>query len=151
MVNKKINLIDFLNDTNNELLSSTDGMAKNNLSELQIHKILFLEYGMFYNKFHKELFNPHFEAWKYGPVEVNYRKNINNPMVLTELFSVSLNEEEFKYLKQLSKDLIQISPWTLVDVTHTLDSWIKNYKDGSSHQSINPKDIREDFKNFRFI
>lgn len=51
-----------------------DFNEESNVSELHIHKILFILYGAFYKEFNKELFNQNFQAWKYGPVEIDYRK-----------------------------------------------------------------------------
>lgn len=50
----KINLIDFINDVNSELSKNTQDLdfnEENNVSELHIHKILFILYGAFYKKF----------------------------------------------------------------------------------------------------
>ena len=38
---------------------------ENKVSELHMHKILFIIYGDFYTKFKKELFEPNFEYTKY--------------------------------------------------------------------------------------
>ncbi|MDE5767016.1 MAG: DUF4065 domain-containing protein, partial [Malacoplasma sp.] len=76
---------------------------ENKISELFMHKILFFIYGGFFKNFKKNLFEPNFEAWKYGPVEIDYRKEFKkNKKSSFQKFSLNklkLNSEEKKYLK----------------------------------------------------
>ena len=74
-MDQAVNLIDLINEENNSLnQASTNQFEENKISELQMHKILYLLFGEFYKKFNKTSFkNSNFEAWKLGPVEVDFR------------------------------------------------------------------------------
>ena len=71
---------------------------ENKISELFMHKILFFIYGGFYKNFKKDLFEPNFETWKYGPVEIDYRKEFkkdeNSSFKKFNLDKLKLNNEE---------------------------------------------------------
>ena len=124
-----------------------DEMSSSNLSELHMHKILYIQYGLFYKQFKKELFKCDFEAWKYGPVEVNYRKNKEDKEYLNKYFKVNLNKKENFFLLRLTKKIIKFSPWVLVDFTHSTEAWLDNYKEDERHNKIPSKDIKKTFLN----
>lgn len=150
MVKTKINLITFANEVNNHLLELTKSQPCP-LSELHLHKILYVQYGMFYSKFHRELFKPNFQAWKYGPVEINYKANINNSEGLKQYFDVEVNDKELDFLTDITRKLVKQSPWMLIELTNTLLSWIEYFIEGeapSSMSTIDPKAIQDDFRDF---
>ena len=155
MENKK-NLIKFIKDINNELNWNTQDLnlvEENNVSELHIHKMLFIIYGAFYKKFNKELFEPNFAAWKYGPVELDYRKFAKDGKKdLINKFNFSLqNNSEENYLKKLIQKLLKFSPWSLVEYTHSFEAWIKNYDENNKlGKKISKEDIFESFKDKNF-
>ncbi len=141
-----INLIQFVKELNLQLLdSSTEQVEQYDVSELMMHKILYIQYGLFYSKFNKELF-PHanFVAWKLGPVEIDYRKNKETYLNIQK-FNICLNQEEVDYLKLITKKLLQTSAFFLVDFTHTTQAWLDAYEEGKSN-SIFPDAIKETFK-----
>lgn len=155
MENKK-NLITFIKDINNELNWNTQDLnlvEENNVSELHIHKMLFIVYGAFYKKFNKELFEPNFAAWKYGPVELDYRKfakDDKNDLINKFNFSLQNNSEE-NYLKKLIQKLLKFSPWSLVEYTHSFEAWINNYDENNKiGKKISKEDIFESFKDKNF-
>lgn len=150
-MDKKVNLIEFMNEINRNLTTAYDGMKATELSELHVHKILFIQYGMFYKEFQKELFKPNFQAWKYGPVEIDYRRYIDNKDKLDNFFTTQLNENQIKFLTKITEKLVKTSPWYLVDITHGFDCWLNNYHENSTnnHNRIEPTAIQEDFKKFR--
>lgn len=155
MENKK-NLIKFIKDINNELNWNTQDLnlvEENNVSELHIHKMLFIIYGAFYKKFNKELFEPNFAAWKYGPVELDYRKFAKDGKKdLINKFNFSLqNNSEENYLKKLIQKLLKFSPWSLVEYTHSFEAWINNYDENNKlGKKISKEDIFESFKDKNF-
>ena len=149
-MNQAINLIDLINEENNSLnQADTEELEEDNVSELQMHKILYLLFGEFYKKFNKSLFNnSNFEAWKLGPVEVDFRWAFKNKKIkeITK-FNVFLNEEEIYFLKSLIQKFLHFSVWSLVEITHSSDAWIHNYSDvdSTSRNKISEKDIQENF------
>ena len=149
-MNQVVNLIDLINEENNSLNQvDTKELEEDNVSELQMHKILYLLFGEFYKKFNKSLFNnSNFEAWKLGPVEVDFRWAFKNKKIkeITK-FNVFLNEEEIYFLKSLIQKFLHFSVWSLVEITHSSDAWIHNYSDvdGTSRNKISEKDIQENF------
>lgn len=60
----KRNLISEIDKISEELFLpySNDQKEENKVSELQVHKILYILYGNFYSKFNKELFDAKFQA-----------------------------------------------------------------------------------------
>ena len=148
-MNKTINLIDLINEENNNLnQSNTSEFEENNISELHIHKILYILFGKFYKEFSKNLFNnPNFEAWKFGPVEIDFRRSWKSKTWKEiEKFNISLNPKELVFIKKWLKKLLCYSPWTLVEITHTSDAWILNYYGKEdNHQKINEQDIWKNF------
>lgn len=148
---KKINIIDFIIDINKNLFADTK--EDNEISELSIHKILYIIYGNFYSKFQWVLFNANFEAWRYGPVEINFRKYFNkknkisydDKLKIHENFNVNLNNEEKDFLFEIIERLLHFSPWTLVHYTHSTDPWLNNAKKHSSKIPI--EEIWKWFKN----
>lgn len=151
-----INLIKTINDRmgseleniSSENFSRILSREENELSELFMHKILFFIYGGFYKNFEKELFKPNFEAWKYGPVEKDYRKQRKSKKPNYEKFdldSLKLNEEEKKYLYRTISNLLKNSPWNLVSISHDTKAWKKNYN-SSKRNKILKEDIFESFK-----
>ena len=91
---KTINLINYINEIYHNLMKETDNMEQIDISELHMHKILFILYGKFLSKFNIELFNANFLAWKYGPVEIDYRNK-----KLEKFNNISLSNEQFNFFK----------------------------------------------------
>ena len=150
--NVRINLIDFIYQENNNLNQTvTAEFEENNVSELHMHKILYLLFGLFYRKFKRDLFaGANFEAWKYGPVEVDFRIAFKNKTLkgLTK-FNLVLTKAEIVFLTKLTKKFLCYSPWLLVDIAHASDPWSNSYDD----QKINRNKItvEEIHKNFNFV
>ena len=145
------NIIDFIETINENLIDlASNKKEENKVSELHMHKILFIIYGGFYTKFKKELFEPNFEAWKYGPVEIDYRslykENINFKNKKNKFDFTFDNKTQIDYLEKLVKKLLKFSPWSLVDYTHSLEIWKKNYNFENSKNPISKKDIFQTFE-----
>ena len=73
---------------------------KRNLTQLEMHKLLYITYLYFLNKTKKILFDAQFEAWQYGPV---IRKLYRNPL--------KQNPKDinymFKYFQKISNEIIE--------------------------------------------
>lgn len=131
-MNKITNLIQYINWINEHALFDEekvkDKMQENNdISELQMHKILYFLYGGFLKHYNKEIFKPKFAAWQYGPVETKYRTKKNDKNFIDSYFKINLNDfssEEKDYLEKTTKKLLKLSPWTLVELSHLTDAWI---------------------------
>lgn len=156
-MNININLISFIkkinDDLNKTITKEQDFHEGNEISELHAHKILFIVYGAFHKKFNKEIFEPNFQAWKYGPVEIDYRNYVkNNDQSSLKKFNIVLNDNKEKvYLSNLIIKLLKFSPWSLVDYTHSLDAWINNYDNEENKlNSISKEDIFKSFENKKF-
>lgn len=172
MENKRINIniINLINDLNGNLytkivdhyninksnkiyLNSEQNMIheSSRVQELKMHKILYFLYGNFYSKYKKELFKANFQAWKYGPVEIDYRKEIKKEQNSFEKFNVEISTEELEYIKYLIETLLKNSTFELVNASHFTDPWKKYYKgDESKWQKIPKKDIQDFFQNKGF-
>ncbi len=133
-----MNLINYINEINDKILGSdNEECLKTSISELMIHKVLYIIYGAFYKKFYRELFVPKFVAWKYGPVEIEYREANKLNKDTSNHFEVSVNDEEREYLQNLISRLLWFSPWFLVELTQDTKAWSKNYVEGCSNEIPN--------------
>lgn len=143
-INNKIsvNLLDLIKERNKKMIEQADGMQVGELSELHLHKILFIVYGQFYVKFKRELFNCEFQAWKYSPVEMRLRELLNkNKKENKKFFDVELNDKEEIYIIKVIDKFLRVSPWALVDFTHSMDAWMFNYNDeDKEHNKLIPKE-----------
>lgn len=149
-----MNLIKYINETNKKIAKSLFVSSKEDIiiSELQMHKILFILYGAFYKHFKKELFDANFEAWKYGPVEVNYRKCFKKDQINRDYknfdIKIKLLKKESEYLDELINILLKKSVWTLVELTHLIPAWKNNFNENKQNCKIPKEDI---FKSFEAI
>lgn len=139
----EMDIIQYIDKVNAELCKDTNEINK--VTELQMHKMLFLIYGRFYNQYNIELWQPNFEAWKYGPVETNYRRHkiLNKPIDINQL---SIDQKD--KLKKMIIKLLWFSVWELVDYTHTLDSWKNHYE--KKDKVISAKEIQDEFAKIFF-
>lgn len=119
--NKILNLIDFNNNLYCEIYSDQNLRV----TELKMHKILYFQFGFFYKKYKKELWNyADFGAWKFGPVELTYRDNVKNT---STFFICELSDDEVEFLKKLTKWLLNINMYSLIDLSHFTAPWKDNY------------------------
>ncbi|MDE5545491.1 MAG: DUF4065 domain-containing protein [Malacoplasma sp.] len=150
------NLIYLINGVNSSMDDQLENLyhykkvsddQENKISELFMHKILFFIYGGFYKNFNKDLFEPNFEAWKYGPVEIDYRKEykINENSNFEKFDLKKLNNDEKKYLKKTISNLLKNSPWNLVSISHDTIAWKNKYVPDKNNKILK-KDIIESFK-----
>ncbi|MDE5545245.1 MAG: SocA family protein [Malacoplasma sp.] len=150
---KKINLIEFIENQNKTIFTSAFSgeeleYEKNELSELFIHKMLYFAYGYFYAEFNKELFaDANFQAWKYGPVEIDVREKFKNNKKISGIkkFNIEINEKEEKFLKRIIKNLLNFSTWKIVDLSHFTAPWKNNFKADSPWEKIPNNEIKKYF------
>ncbi len=141
--NKK-DIVQYIIDVNAELCKGME--ESNKVTELQMHKMLFLIYGRFYNLYNIELWQPNFEAWKYGPVEINYRHNNQELVKAIDINLLKIGQKN--QLKKMIIKLLKFSVWGLVDYTHTLDSWKNHYE--KEDNVISAKEIQDEFTKISF-
>ncbi|QSE76299.1 DUF4065 domain-containing protein [Lactococcus taiwanensis] len=123
---------------------------KKPVSNLQLQKIMYFIQGAFLNKYDSPLINGTFSRWQYGPVikEVYaiFRENGPSPI---ENISMTVNFENngfeiekgpkttseslgnssvYSYLKEITLELLDVSPWELVKISHEQEIW-SSYKD----------------------
>lgn len=132
-----INLINLQNsELNSELIKNDqdkndqEHYEQNPVSELQMHKILYLAFGEFYRKYQTNLFSqPKFAAWTYGPVELDYREFLKTKdQKLLEKFIITVDSQQLIFLKKLIKQLLKHSVWHLVNISHTSKAWYDVYR-----------------------
>lgn len=99
---EQINLIDYIHEINDKIIFP-DSEEQDHVSEMKIHKILYIIYGNFYARFQKPLFkDAKFEAWQYGPVEIDFKNN-NHP---NDKFTIKLTSKQKDYVfKMIEKFL----------------------------------------------
>lgn len=136
---QKINLIKVINEY----------LIKNGTSPSELHcqKIIFFCYGLFKKEFKKPLLEKvDFRAWKYGVVELNYRKISKGiEKELINNFNCTLTIDEYNYIIKIIDILAKQSPWTLVELSHASYAWYANYNLNDS--KIDEQDIDRTFDN----
>lgn len=117
------------------------------LKELKMHKVLYFLYGFYYSKYNEELFPAEFSAWRYGPVELNYRnyrKDITNNFFLNFNLKSRLakDREKIQFLKDKIIELFIHDVWTLVAISHDTAPWKNNYfNDNKGWKIIDKQEI----------
>ena len=127
------------------------------LTNLELHKILYLCHVMYLGRNNEPLFGEHFEAWDYGPVlPLLYNKvRCFGADRIIDIFGVPIldvkNKEEKKaygIIKEFGIYLADYTPRDLVNLTHRPGgAWDKNYKEGERDVIIPTEDIKEEYDN----
>ena len=88
------------------------------------------------------LFDANFQAWKYGPVEVDvyYNKNLNEEKLLE--ISPKIND----FLESKLEMLFKVSDFSLVNITHEHKSWQDKYDIDNQQSSMDNSDIEKVFR-----
>ena len=99
-----------------------------------------------FSKYDEYLFNEDIEAWVYGPVipDVYHETNINK-FYNKNLFDGKEKIKEF--IDGLLEELFSVSDFTLVEISHKDNAWIRNFSHSSQfHNNKIPKeDIIEEY------
>lgn len=145
-----MNIAEYIKKINKEW--HPDLLEENEISEMQMNKVLFMIYGAFYNKYHKQLWKPLFEAWDNGPIEKNY----SHIGWLDKAVDIeTLTKAQKKELERMIKKLLRVSVWELVGYTKTLEVYTNHYKEpikgvARCDMVIPNKEIRDAFKRIFF-
>lgn len=121
------------------------------LSNLQMHKILFIAHMFYLGNNGERLISDDFEAWDYGPVlPALYQKaKIYGSGAVGNVFhSVDSVQEGAAYdaLKDAVEKLSKFNPATLIAYTHKPGgAWDKNYESGCRGNVIPEDDILAEF------
>ena len=84
-------------------------------------------YGLLWNKYKTNFFDPKFEAWKLGPVEMDLRSTFNKNEKNIELkkFDFLINEDQEKFIKLIINKLLKKSLNELIQITHKNPLWLQ--------------------------
>lgn len=96
----------------------------------------------------KQLFEPAFEAWPYGPVDSeiyhSYKSGVLNDFgdeINVEINAIGANDIVISFIEDLLRnEIYDMSDFRLVDISHSHDCWLKN-KPGI----ISKEDMVEEF------
>lgn len=122
------------------------------LTNLQIHKLLYIAHMFHLGDFEKPLIHEEFEAWAYGPVQpdlYHHAKVYGSSPVKNIFHTVApiADSQETKYLDEVVNQFSSKSPSWLVAATHwDKGAWAKNYRSNSRGVKIPNSDILQEFK-----
>ncbi len=151
-----LDLAKYLNFLHNDLYDR-------NISPLKLQKVLFFlfgEWGAFIKNssadndgkdlvnYSMYLFDSDFEAWVYGPVVIEVYKKFNNETLSEEeIFNSFEKKYVGHFIKDLCKELFELSDFRLVELSHQKKCWKNNYKaeDTFHNKIINKDDIIHEF------
>lgn len=108
------------------------------ISNLQLQKILYY-LQVHFAKSGKRLYIEDIYAWQYGPVipEIYYMFSGYGACKIANRYKTNIEPEDQKEIEPIIQRLIQISPWSLVEMTHKAgDPWSVAYDDGLGVNSI---------------
>ena len=108
------------------------------ISNLHLQKILYYLQVHFAKK-QKKLYLEDIYAWQYGPVvpEIYYLFAGYGASKITNRYETSIRKDIELELKSIILKLIDISPWELVEMTHTKgDPWDKTYNNGHGVNNV---------------
>lgn len=142
---EKINLNKYINDFYKKLNLEKNALANEfnipvskEISRMKLNKILYFMYGYFWKEFEKELYDANFEAWKCGPIEVNYES----------VETILLNKKELEKIKHFSKNLLSYSTWYLIEQSQLTSPWERNFTISEKGKCLKTKISNEDIKKF---
>lgn len=118
------------------------------ISNLQLHKMMYLIQFAYCKAYHDFLFNEEFEAWQYGPVlpEIYDEFSFYGGTCIQKQFP----QEEFIHISDFNKRLIdgavtvlrQRSPWDLVNITHQPGwPWEIIWDEGRGNHKVIPNSL----------
>lgn len=108
------------------------------ISNLHLQKILYYLQVHFAKK-NKMLYTENIYAWQYGPVvpEIYYLFAGYGASKITNRYKTNIAEDVQKEIRMLVSKLIDISPWVLVEMTHTKGNpWDRTYDNGKGLNNI---------------
>ena len=117
------------------------------LTPLKLQKILYLSQGWSYVWDDKPLFKEHFNAWQYGPVNVEvyeyFKKYGRAEIPEDESLSYISDSCSRETLESVWRNYCNYSAFELVNLTHQQSPWIKAFQKGTE---ISNSDIKDYFR-----
>lgn len=107
------------------------------LTPIRLQKYLYFAYAMWFTKQKNlnisyedctELFNNNFEAWKFGPVDVEVYNAYKNNCMPDEKIN-SLSTEHTNFLMDVWNRLRPYNDFQLVSISHNDQAWLNNYNE----------------------
>lgn len=105
---------------------------EHHICELTMHKIIYLLYCRFYEKFKKPLFNANFVTGAFGPIELDYHHwqkspNLESFNLISKFKQLPINQTEIAFLKTEIDQLLQHSTTKLVEMAKAQQNkWVKS-------------------------
>lgn len=94
----------------------------------------------------KYLFPANFEAWAYGPVDIDvYRDDYSNDIKDEDLSIYEMNFVD-SFIEDYGKSIMAVKDFQLVRLSHEDSAWKNNYKDDESNK-IPLVEIEEEYGN----
>lgn len=102
------------------------------ITQLQLHKIMFFLQLKNINENNSLLFNEEFQAWRHGPVLISQRNRFrkfgseNIKIAQSTISADTVNQ--LKFLDEFIIQLLRINPWALVESSHQNKFWIESLR-----------------------
>lgn len=152
--------------TDKDLLVNYVYNKLDNPTLIKVQKTLYLlfafygaTYGMIDNEiddefegqtYAKRLFDADFEAWRYGPVEIEvYKKQKSGDYELADDVKIPRSAAEWNNIMSFIDDIInqtnKINDFGLVDRTHQDNAWANKFQEGISHIKMDNSEIIKEY------
>ena len=123
------------------------------LSNLAIHKILYLAHMIYMGRNNGELLiDDAFQAWDYGPVlpTVYHNAKVFGDKPVKNIFhrvpSIKEGSPQQEIILEAYENLCELSPGELVSITHWPEgAWARSYKSGRKNVVIPDEDILREY------
>lgn len=103
-------------------------------------------------RYPKELFEAHFEAWQYGPViDDVYSKYKNDDDCIHQEVNPQhdeMNGDVWSFINGIISQIDKVYDFGLVSRSYQDSAWRDAYKNGSIHTPMDNKKIKEDYINY---
>lgn len=116
---------------------------KKDTSNLVLQKLLYFIQAYSLVAFSRPAFDEKIEAWMYGPVvpEVYYNLK-SNKNYYKDIDFRGIDPQLEDSVRKIVEAFGEISPFVLVDMTHTYDSWRNAWNQGGWNTEITNEEIR---------
>ena len=125
------------------------------ITNIELHKILYLCHVMYAGTYKSPLFKEDFEAWDYGPVLPTLYEKMKcfGAEVIFDIFGVApliksdpSEKKEYDIIEKYGKVFYGYTPSELINITHCRKgAWDKNYKSGVRGIIIPFEDILQEY------
>lgn len=130
-------------------------LSGRNLSNLPMHKILYIADMNFVGKTGDRLLDENFQAWDHGPVLPSLYRRCkafgSKPVPNVFWGSRDISNERETNMLQLAWDRLRdLTPGQLVGITHSdLGAWVRRYSPGARNIVISKKDMEDEYERRR--